>query len=255
MGTQKHHLCPSRTVGLQGRGCAGAVVSSCRCVNLEAVSAVAVLELLGVSVWLPLTSVHGIPRAQLLAHPMAKSFFSLAWPDLYNPPASDTSPVLLRELQTQQGLISHVEETFSLQQLCSQALCSELGCSKHWQIPTSHCGSLCPSIHPRWALFQPRHSVSMGSLSLRCFFHLELSNGAPGCALSHSAWGTTEALTHSRGHTALSGHCFSGRAPGRAPPCAPDAGGLPPTLRASRSTSLPSRTDEIFPFHGHLLSL
>lgn len=148
MGTQKHHLCPSRTVGLQGRGCAGAVVSSCRCVNLEAVSAVAVLELLGVSVWLPLTSVHGIPRAQLLAHPMAKSFFSLAWPDLYNPPASDTSPVLLRELQTQQGLISHVEETFSLQQLCSQALCSELGCSKHWQIPTSHCGSLCPSIQP-----------------------------------------------------------------------------------------------------------
>lgn len=154
-----------------------------------------------------------------------------------------------------QRLISHVEETFPLQQLCSQALCSELGCSKHWQIPTSHCGSLCPSIHPRWALFQPRHSVSMGSLSLCCFFHLELSNGAPGCALSHSAWGTTEALTHSRGHTALSGHCFSGRAPGRAPPCAPDAGGLPPTLRASRSTSLPSRTDEIFPFHGHLLSL
>lgn len=111
-----------------------------------------------------------------------------------------------------------------------------------------------PLYPTRWALFQPRHSVSMGSLSL-CFFHLELSNGAPGCALSHSAWGTTEALTHSRGHSALGGHCFSGLAPGRAPPCAPDAGGLPPTLRASRSTSLPSRTDEIFPFHGHLLSL
>lgn len=218
----------------------------------------AVLGLLGVSVWLPLTSVHGIPRAQLLAHPMAKSFFSLAWPDLYNPPASDTSPVLLRELQTWQGGAEAHQpcgRDFPSATALLTGTVLRAGLLQALADPHFPLWIPMPLYPTRWALFQPRHSVSMGSLSLRCFFHLELSNGAPGCALSHSAWGTTEALTHSRGHTALGGHCFSGRAPGRAPPCAPDAGGLPPTLRASRSTSLPSRTDEIFPFHGHLLSL
>lgn len=59
----------------------------------------AVLGLCGVSVWIPPISVHGIP------HPSVKSFLSLAWLGTtpLPPPASDTSPVLLRELQTWQG--------------------------------------------------------------------------------------------------------------------------------------------------------
>lgn len=210
----------------------------------------AVLGLCGVSVWIPPISVHGIP------HPSVKSFLSLAWLGTtpLPPPASDTSPVLLRELQTWQGGVGAYQP-------CERDFPSAPALLTGTVLRAGLLQALADPHFPLWILVPicptkvgtvPALTLGFKGFPLPALFFLPSAQQRSFSLgfVPQYLWHYRSSYPHSPGWALLLRACIW-----QGPPVYPRSWWAPPALRASRSTSIPSRTDKISPFHAHLLLL